>query len=111
MIRIDCTHCLLKARIKSWQANVFWVAWFVDGIIACYPRISSIPRGNLLPQPDYSVLMVFKVPEAAVVGRTISMPIWTLTAWHSVHIKDGVYVFLGALLPSISLKPLIRYHD
>ena len=51
---------------------------------------------ELLPEPDYAVLVVLVVPKVGDVGASVRMPVGVLTAWCGVEVEDGVNALLSA---------------
>lgn len=75
------------------------VGRLIDRIVACNPRITAIPRRDLFPQPDGSVLVILEVPEGGVGGWVITVPALIVPAWKSMHIEDRIYTFFCTLNP------------
>ncbi len=62
------------------------VAGLVDRVVACDPRVGGVAGGDLRPEPEGAVLVVFVVPESGVRGGVVGVPVGVLAAGEGVHV-------------------------
>ncbi len=62
------------------------IAWLIDEVVTCNPRVGTIAGGDFDPQPDAPVLMVFVLPESGIAAGVVTVPVGVLPAGQAVHV-------------------------
>jgi predicted nucleotidyltransferase len=65
---------------------MFRVAGLIDGVVACNPVVGGVARGDLGPESNAAVLVVFMVPQGGVRGGVVGVPVGVLAAGEGVHV-------------------------
>jgi len=86
VVRVDLSDSRLKAVVERRKTVVERVAWLVNWVVTSYPSVVLVAFSNLSPEPDDTVLVVFVVPEAGVVGDVVRVPVRVLSAGGGVKV-------------------------
>lgn len=79
------------------------VTGLVDGVVACNPVVGGVARGDLDPEPNAAVLVVFVVPEGGVRGGVVRVPVGVFWPPGRLCMSRIVVIVFGTLTPSIYL--------
>jgi len=73
------------------------IAWLIDKVVSCYPRVPDKVFRKFGPKPNDPVLEVLVFEEGGVGGDVVGVPAGVLTPGEGVEVENGVDLVFGAL--------------
>ena len=93
MIQADGADSRFETSVEYGKASVAG-AGLINQIVAHDPRVRSVMRCNMGPEPDSVALVVFEVPEGGIVAWIGRVRIRILPTRTGVRIQNGInFVF------------------
>ena len=86
VVGVDFSDSRLEAVVERRKTVVKRVTWLVDWVVTSYPSVVLVTFSDLSPEPDDTILVVFVVPEAGVVGNVVRVPVRVLSAGSGVKV-------------------------
>lgn len=95
VVNIDLPDRFVETIIVFDETGVCWFGGFVERVVTGDPLVIFVVGGELFPQPDDSILVIFVVPKIGDVPSVVGMPVCVLTAGGGVQVKDSVNTVFG----------------